>query len=207
MLRITVWQRGSDGAVPHAVTGTVQLGRGGGLRAAGELLGSSELAGPAVVLSPITPLQGAVAALLIPDAPATAAWEACGPLLNGTRPTAGLQLLRHADRLEWGGETYWVSAHAEVEETDFDPAVHGDDKDCFLTKAPLAAGMRIKICPGVPGVLCGVIYKAEAWDLAMQPGNAIRCPNCGYGPDDATWQPPPSQARRNLDAIFRLLPA
>lgn len=201
MLRITVWQSGSDGAVPHAVTDTVELARGGGLR------GADELDGAGVVLSPITPLLGAVAAMLVRDAPETTAWEACGPLINGTRPTAGLQLLRHADRLEWGGETYWVSAHAEVEDTVFDPAVHGEDQDCFLTKAPLTAGTRIKICPGVPGVLCGVIYKAEAWDLAMQPGNAIRCPNCGYGPDDATWQPPPAKARRNYDGILGLLPA
>jgi hypothetical protein len=125
--------------------------------------------------------------------------------LNGVPLPAGLHVLRHADRVDVSPRSFWISTVTQVEETTYEPAVHGDDVYCFLTKARLSAGQTIKVCPGPPGTECGVVYTAAAWNLAMGAESSLKCPNCGYRPDQAKWHPPGPRNRKSLDDILHLI--
>ncbi len=149
-----------------------------------------------VVVTPIRPADDAIAVALVQPAPGQAVAR------NGIPLTGGLHPLRHADRLDVGDRTYWLSGQKSVEETAYDPSVHGEDVYCMLTKARLAPGQQIKICPGHEGKECAVIYKANAWDMFMESGTPTKCPNCGYQPGQAEWEPPQPKPRRTLDGLF-----
>jgi hypothetical protein len=228
MSQVIVWQTVEGETIREAVTGPVRFSRNGVTSVATRPTAVSQPGRPdqpklpRVVLTPVGPSSAALAVLLVADPEggnlsrgdplsgdplsARGALPLDSPSINGIRISAGMHLLRHADRIEVTGLTYWISGELEVEATTYDPATHGEDVDCFLTKAPLSPGQLIKLCPGIPGVPCKLIYKAEAWDLAMRPGNGISCPNCGFTPDSAGWQPPPLQPKRNFDALRSLLP-
>lgn len=149
-----------------------------------------------VVVTPIRPADDAIAVALVKPAAGRVVAR------NGIPLSGGLHPLRHADRLDVGDRTYWLSGQKSVEETNYDPDVHGEDVYCMLTKARLAPGQRIKICPGRDGTECAVIYKAEAWDMFMESGTPTKCPNCGYRAGEAEWEPPRPKPRRTLDGLL-----
>ena len=62
--------------------------------------------------------------------------------LNGRPLWSGMHGLRHADRLDINGHEIWVAASASIEASAYDPAVHGEDVFCFLTKARLCRARR-----------------------------------------------------------------
>ena len=130
----------------------------------------------------------------------------CVVALNGIPLAEGMHTLRHADRVDAGTQSYWVAARQQVEEATYDAAVHGEDVFCFLTKARLRQGQAIKICPGTHATRCGVIYKSEAWDLAMHTASFAKCPHCGYRPHEAEWQPSPRSPKpTDKKALHELL--
>jgi hypothetical protein len=152
-----------------------------------------------VVIQPLHPVAGVIGALVV------AVSSSRRVSLNGIPLAAGIHLLRHADRVDVDQQTYWISTQATIEEATYDPALHGEEVFCFMTKARLAAGQPIKICPGVPGTDCGVIYKAAAWDMAMQSSTPLKCPSCGYRPGQAEWHPPVPKIRKSIDGILQLI--
>ena len=152
-----------------------------------------------VVVAPVAPIAGAIAVLLVRHEPSDAI------SLNRVPVPAGLYLLKHSDRIELGQQVFWAAVAPKVEEAMYDPAVHGVDVFCYLTKARLRVGQRLKICPGLDGVPCGAIYKAEAWDMAMQSVPSMPCAGCGYHQSTAEWQPPPVQSRTSLAQRFQAL--
>jgi hypothetical protein len=153
----------------------------------------------AVMIAPIQPLRQAVAAALVPDA-------ASGSIARDGIPlAAGLHALPHGARLELDGSTFWISSQSAHEETSYDPQHHGPDVFCFITKARLAAGDAITICPGTPGKTCGVIYKKAAWDMALQSPRPFRCPSCGYDPRRSQWQPPRPAPPATLDDLLAIV--
>ncbi|MBC8875232.1 MAG: hypothetical protein H8E44_37900 [Planctomycetes bacterium] len=152
--------------------------------------------GAGVAVTPIRPTDDAIAVALVTPAADHAVAR------NGIPLPVGLHPLRHADRLDVGDRTYWLSGQKGVEETEYDPDVHGEDVYCMLTKARLAPGQSIKICPGREGRECGVIYKSAAWDMFMESGTPTKCPNCGYHSGEAEWEPPQPKPRRTLDGLL-----
>lgn len=190
---LTIWHETKDG--PHQ-----RLGFGSTIALPADV--HSQIDGfdieteAGVVVTPIRSVDDAIAVVLVQPAPGRAVAR------NGIPLTGGLHPLRHADRLDVGDMTYWLSGQKSVEETAYDPNAHGEDVYCMLTKARLAPGQRIKICPGHEGKECAVIYKAEAWDMFMESGTPTKCPNCGYQPGQAEWQPPSPKPRRTLDGLF-----
>jgi len=136
-----------------------------------------------LVIQPIQPRGLVSAVFLVPDRHAGEVSR------NGIPLSAGMHTLSHADRLETAAQTYWISGQSAPEQTHYDPALHGADVFCFLTKARLEPGQAITICPGVPGRSCSAIYKSDAWAKAMRPGSPIKCARCGFHPDLQTWQP------------------
>jgi hypothetical protein len=122
--------------------------------------------------------------------------------LNGTPLWSGMHGLRHGDRLEINGHNIWVAARTSVEAVAYDPAVHGQALICFLTRDRLAPGEAIVLCPGSNGKACNVIYKKQAWDLAMQATPRLRCTNCSFGPDDAEWEPPKDHVKRRIHDVL-----
>jgi hypothetical protein len=110
-------------------------------------------------------------------------------LHNGAPLPAGVHALAHGDQINLNGSTYWLAAERAAIREEYDPAVHGDDAFCHLTKARLHAGMSIVVCGGTPQKQCGVIYKAEAWDMAESADPPIPCSNCGYVATRDQWQP------------------
>jgi hypothetical protein len=153
----------------------------------------------AALAAPIAASDGAIGVLLVRDETAESV------SVNGIPVPSGLHLLRHADRLDVADRVYWVSAAPRVEEAAYDPAVHGPDVFCYLTKARLHPAQRIKICPGLPGQACGAIYKAEAWEMAMQSEPPMPCASCGYHTRRAEWQPPSVRVQISLADRFRAL--
>lgn len=152
--------------------------------------------GPAPRLIPVGSGSGAAAALLVPDTAGSVS-------RNGVPLPAGVHLVRHRDRLEFGGVSYWVAVEREVRVVLYEPDVHGADVFCFVTKARLRAGEEIVVCPGRPGTECGVIYKKPAWDMAIEANARFRCPRCGFDPGAGDWQPTlPRES--NLTQLFDL---
>ena len=180
--------------VPAPVTGAAGLQAGQSLPVFGAAAAETD-----TMIWPMDGVAGGVGVLLVhPSSRVTVE-------VNGILAAEGIHLLRHGDRVDLGDQWFWVSASATVVEAAYDPTAHGEDVFCFLTKARITVGQSIKICPGVPGKSCGVIYKSAAWDLAMQPASAMKCPQCGYCPSDDQWQPPAPKQRTSLDGILRAI--
>lgn len=152
-----------------------------------------------ILVAPIAPLAGAVGVLFHRNAASGVVSR------NGIPVGPGMHLLRHADRLEVAGHRFWVSVAPSVKGAAYDPMVHGIDVFCYLTKARLKPGQQIKICPGMPGQSCGVIYKAEAWEMAMQSEPPMPCASCGYHTRTAEWQPPKGKPHTSLTDRLRAL--
>jgi hypothetical protein len=154
----------------------------------------------AVIIQPIVPHDGVVAVAYV------ARTTTQRPVaVNGAVVAQGLYPLRHADRLDIARRRLWISAEFAPLRTQYAPASHGADVRCCLTKSKLRAGQDIVICPGVPGTRCGVVYKAQAWDAVIQQNPQMKCPNCGYRPQESAWQPPPTKPRKEvLDGLLQL---
>ena len=157
---------------------------------------------PSVIIQPrFSPRDGVVAVAHI--APSTTYGLVA---VNGVVAARGLQLLRHADRLDVANRRFWISAESAPLRTQYAPASHGPDVRCCLTKTKLREGQEIVICPGVPGTRCGVFYKAQAWDAVIQQNPHMKCPNCGYRPTATAWQPPPTKPRKEIfDGLCQLI--
>jgi hypothetical protein len=135
---------------------------------------------------------GILAVLLVPAALQGAV------LAGGRRAGAGMHLLRHGDRIDFAGQTVWISADSQAKEVAYDPAAHGEDTYCTRTKARLKPGEPIVLCPGTPQVPCGLPYRLSAWELALQ------CPSCKFDPKAPAWSPPPPPHRSSLDVLLQL---
>ncbi|MCR4411103.1 MAG: hypothetical protein NUV77_01610 [Thermoguttaceae bacterium] len=182
-MRIAVWQARGRGE-PVAVEGTGPWSiSAAGVRAVDEaqapldgavlLPGASE--GLALLVTP-EPLEGRLAR-------------------NGQPVAAGIEVLRHADRLELADLRVWVSAAAVPVEAAYDPAIHGDEAFCARTRSRLRAGEPIVICPGTESTPCGALYKAEAWALGR------RCHHCGRAPGAPAWKPPVLEKETYRDLV------
>ena len=150
----------------------------------------------AIGIRPIVPRAAFIGVVIVPPE-----LDAC-VALNGTLLRSGINGLRHADRLEINGHSIWVAAVRSVEPCAYDAAVHGADVFCILTKARLSPGESIVLCPGSGGKACNVIYKKDAWDMAMQASSRLRCPNCQFRPDDADWQPPNREPKKRIHELL-----
>ena len=148
--------------------------------------------GDAPLIAPLSAGREAIAAVLVP--------LSCADCLtiNKLSLTAGLFALRDRDHLQFHNHSFWVSATCMTEETEYDPARHGPDVFCFMTKARLREGEEITICPGQPGVACGTIYKRAAWNAFVEQPGGFRCPNCSFDPHAPAWQPSLPAPRRSL---------
>ena len=146
----------------------------------------------AVTLQIVDPLDGVLAVAYVGES------SGGQVALNGVPLGSGMHPLRATDRLDVGADSYWLSEDLTPQRTRYDPDQHGPDARCCMTKARLQAGQDIVICPGRPGVPCAIIYKAAAWDAVMQSGRGMKCPNCGYQPQQAAWSPPAPRLRRKL---------
>ena len=150
----------------------------------------------AFAVRPIHPCAGYLAVAVVPD-------NLDGNAeINGMPLQAGTHSLRHADRLEMGGNSYWIAANSIIEAISYDPAVQGADQFCFITKAPLVPHQEIVICPGTPGHSCGQIYSKSSWERVMQSPSRMRCGRCGFHPAAASWRPPEIRTTRNIDEIL-----
>lgn len=190
--RFAVWRETEHGGwQPVAPCDAVRLS------AAGISALDQQACGPSVVITPLShPVAGAIGALLVGGG------CGCHVALNGMILTAGVHALHHADHIEIDLRSFWISHEASVEEILYNPASHGDDVYCLLTKARFLPGHAIVICPGVSGNSCGAIFKAAAWQMAMQSG--IRCPRCGFQSGQRAWAPP--EASRNYgESVDELL--
>ena len=127
--------------------------------------------------------------------------------LNGSPLISGMHALRHADRLSNNGHEIWIAASAAIETALYDPAVHGEDVFCFLTKARLEVGEEIVRCPGFQGNTCNVIYKKASWDMAMQSASNMHCPNCGFRTGESDWQPPQHRPKKEINALLATITA
>lgn len=190
---LLIWLRqDSAGLQSQQVTSPVWLGSAGLVQA-----GYLEAPSNSVLLQPANHV-GAVGLLMF-------SCDSTHVLLNGLPIAVGAHAVRHGDRIDVGDQTFWVSVDSHAEEVGYDPAIHGDDVFCFLTKARIVAGQMIKICPGTPGTSCGVIYKSDAWDMAFRSDTPMKCPNCGNSSERGRWQPPEQKTKRSLDGIFQLI--
>ncbi len=116
--------------------------------------------------------------------------------LNGVPLGCGMHAIHSTDRLDVGADAYWLSEDLTPQRTCYDPLQHGDDVRCCMTKARLHPGQDIVVCPGRLGVPCQVIYKAAAWDALIQSDRGMKCPSCGYEPQQAAWSPPEAPLRK-----------
>jgi hypothetical protein len=124
-----------------------------------------------------------VAALLVPEG-------LCRHITcNGVPLPPGAHVLQHTDRVEYGGQVWWVAATSEVREIPYDAATHGEDMYCYITKVRLRPGESIIACPGRPGTGCAALYRKAAWDMALAANARFRCPRCGFEPAAAQWRP------------------
>ena len=149
-------------------------------------------------LIPTTAVNRAVAALLVPHQFDRLLMRNGVPLVSGTH------VLRHTDRLDYEGRTWWVAARREVGDVPYEAAIHGEDVYCFITKARLQADEVIVVCPGPSGAECGAIYRKAAWEMVQQSNARFRCPRCGFDPAAADWQPTLPR-KTNLAQTFDLV--
>jgi hypothetical protein len=159
----------------------------------------SERGAASVLVAPIPPLGDHVAVVLV--APNALSDVSC----NGRPLSAGLWALRHADRLDVDGRSIWIAVETSVDETHYDPALHGADVYCLLTKKRLAVNDAIAICPGTPGKSCGAVYSLAAWRLAQKSTRPFKCPGCGYSPAKAVWQPETPQPNKTLEKLLEII--
>jgi hypothetical protein len=113
--------------------------------------------------------------------------------------------LQDRDRLTVGEQLFWLSAECRAEETEYDPARHGRDVFCFMTKARLREREPVTICPGRPGALCGMIYKRAAWEALVEQPGGFCCPNCSFNPLAPPWKPAVPTPRKSLANLTHLL--
>lgn len=185
MTRITLWQTVGNDWNPMTITGPARFNREGREAVAGE---------PVALITPISPLGANCAVVLVPD-------ELTGICHSGVSLATGLHLLQHGDHLDFtGGTRIWISVDSRVDETLFDPAVHGEDVFCFRTKARISPGEKIVICPGIPGAACGMIYRADAWQQV-----GLACHNCTFDPSKPLWKPPTTHDGSSLDDLYELV--
>lgn len=193
---LTLWVE--DGVLqpqPVAINNTIQVRADGSLTADGSCAPDS-----AVIIQIIVPRDGVVAVAFV-----TQTTTQRLVAVNNVVVAQGLHPLRHTDQLDIAQQRLWISAEFAPLRTPYDPASHGADVRCCLTKTKLRAGQDIVICPGVPGTRCGVVYKAQAWDAVIQQNPQMKCPNCGYRPHESAWQPPPTKPRKEvLDGLLQL---
>jgi hypothetical protein len=140
-----------------------------------------------------------VAIALVPDAPDAAI--SC----NGLPLGPGLHALCHGDQLQVNETPFWISVEATHDEARYDPACHGPNMFCFITKARLSESDPIVICPGTPGNSCGVICTQRAWAMARESPKPLRCPNCGYDSRQRTWRPVWGKRRDPLGELFAII--
>ena len=118
--------------------------------------------------------------------------------VNGAGAPAGMHLLRHADRIEVGRTVYWVSSAGIPREQAYDPAVHGEDVFCFLSKVRFAPGDALVACPGTPQRPCGMLISKRALEAGLT------CHACGWNPDAPAWRPTPPRRAPAGSAADRL---
>jgi hypothetical protein len=118
---------------------------------------------------------------------------------NGQLVAAGIEVLRHGDRLEIDDLRVWVSAAAVPIESTYDPALHGDEAFCARTRSRLRPGEPIVICPGTESTPCGALYKAEAWTVGR------RCHQCGRASGATAWKPPVCKQENYRDLVRRAI--
>ncbi len=172
---LSVWRLVGDLLTSQSIVGQVAL------TGALDPVDAGSPATPRLV--PLAGEGGALAAILVPP-------EAEGAVLcDGGALCPGLHLIRHADQLEVDGQTFWVAASVSADVTTYDPAIHGDDVYCFVTKVRLHPGDEIVSCPGRPGVPCGIIYRRAAWEMALESDPRFRCPGCRFDPSEGVWKP------------------
>jgi hypothetical protein len=123
---------------------------------------------------------------------------------NGVSLPPGLHELRHSDRLDYNGRSFWVSSDPKAEEVQYEPAIHGASVTCAYTKAPIQEGDSVVACPGKPGTPCGAVYGADAWRLAMESERPVKCLLCGYDSKQPKWEPPQPRAKIDLEEILQL---
>lgn len=152
------------------------------------------------LLIPASGTLGVLAALIVPDG------RAGTVAVNGVPLAGGMSIVQHTDRIEWSGRTVWVVAAARIEVVAYDPAVHGKDIRCFITKASLKSGEPSVRCPGHDG-RCGLMYRQAAWDMALETDQKFRCPQCGFDPNSGEWKPESPQQTEGLDDLMRLVSA
>lgn len=188
---IFLWYRNNRGdVVPIPASKTLWFG------VSKPILGEKAAVG-AVAICPIESRAGYIGVAAVPD-------ELAGQVtLCGNPLWAGMHALRHADRLVVNGQSVWIAANFAFEAVAYDPAVHGEDLRCFISKARLSPGQEIVCCPGTPGHPCGQIYAKTSWGRAMQSQAQMRCANCGFHPDAADWRPPDLQSSRTIDDILK----
>jgi hypothetical protein len=188
--KIRIWQaNGAMSPIAQEITQAVWL--------SGCSCSHSQVPQPTSIgVRPSVPRAAFIGAVIVPPE-----LDAC-VALNGTLLWSGIHGLRHADRLEINGHSIWIAAIRSVEPCAYDPAVHGADVFCILTKARLSPGESIVLCPGSGGEVCNVIYKKEAWEMAMQASSNLRCPNCKFRPDDADWQPPNRGPKKRIHELL-----
>lgn len=125
--------------------------------------------------------------------------------LNGVPLRAGFHGVRHADQLDIHEHSIWLAAIRTVQVCAYDPARHGSDVFCTITKARLSPGESIVVCPGTDKVACQAIYRQEAWEMAMSAPSQLRCPMCKFRPDDAEWMPPAAQPKPQIRNLFKAI--
>lgn len=149
------------------------------------------------LVSPLT--ADALAVLLVPPA---AEYRVA---VNRLSLPAGLRALQERDRLDFERNSFWFSVEASPQQSQYDPASHGPDVFCFMTKARLRDGEPITICPGCPQATCGMIYKTSAWQALVGQKGGFRCPNCSFDPHAPPWKPSLARPRRTLANVIRLI--
>ncbi len=145
----------------------------------------------AVTLQIVEPLDCVVAVAFV--------GEAINDLvaLGGTPLASGMVLVHPTDRIDVGANSYWLSEDLAPLRATYDPAQHEPNARCRVTKAPLKKGQEIVLCPGVTGVDCDVIYRADVWDTMLAENrNIMKCHACGYRPDQPHWCPPAPKTRK-----------
>ena len=124
----------------------------------------------AILLLATRPVDGACGVVMVPDGSEARA------RLNGSRLNAGLHVARHGDSVTVGSANAWFGVSVTPDKVGYDPKLHGDPVYCLRTKARLAPGDDMVVCPGTPGHDCGMMFRASAWI------DSLPCHHCGTLP-------------------------